>query len=173
MKEHWPGFGPADILLPKGCDLSKWSVVACDQYTSQNDYWQRVTERVGDAPSALKLILPESKLEDGRTEEHIRAINTAMRDYLDADLFQVYPDALIYVERWLDGDTAGLFVRRTDGKTLVDLREADRRRMLQLGARAEHLDVSEECTMCSHERYWSHRYTKGIRGSQAACIVLE
>ena len=138
MKEHWPGFGPADILLPKGCDLSKWSVVACDQYTSQNDYWQRVTERVGDAPSALKLILPESKLEDGRTEEHIRAINTAMRDYLDADLFQVYPDALIYVERWLDGQKlrrglvgavdlecydytpgAGTLIRATEGTVLA------------------------------------------------------
>ena len=87
--------------------------------------------------------------------------------------FETDDDVPQAVERWLDGDTAGLFVRRTDGKTLVDLREADRRRMLQLGARAEHLDVSEECTMCSHEKYWSHRYTKGIRGSQAACIVLE
>ena len=38
MENRWPGFGPADILLPKNCDLSKWSVVACDQYTSQNEY---------------------------------------------------------------------------------------------------------------------------------------
>ena len=87
--------------------------------------------------------------------------------------FETDDDVPRAVERWLDGDTAGLFTRRADGKTLVDLREANRRRMLQLGARAEHLDVSEECTMCSHEKYWSHRYTKGIRGSQAACIVLE
>ena len=104
MKEGWPGFGPADILLPKDCDLSRWSVVACDQYTSQQDYWQRVAEYVGDAPSALKLILPESQLEDGRTEEHIADINATMRDYLDRDRFQVYPDALIYVERWLDSN---------------------------------------------------------------------
>lgn len=42
MNNQWPGFGPADILLPQNCDLTKWSVVACDQYTSQNDYWERV-----------------------------------------------------------------------------------------------------------------------------------
>lgn len=102
MEHRWPGFGPADILLPQNCDLTKWSVVACDQYTSQNDYWQRVAERVGDAPSALKLILPESQLEDGHAAEHIAAIGETMKEYLAAGLFQTYPNALIYVERWLD-----------------------------------------------------------------------
>ena len=53
-------FRPADILLPKDCEYSKWSVVACDQYTSQPEYWQRVEEYVGRAPSTLRLILPES-----------------------------------------------------------------------------------------------------------------
>lgn len=43
-------FRPADILLPKDCEYSKWSVVACDQYTSQPEYWQRVEEYVGRAP---------------------------------------------------------------------------------------------------------------------------
>ena len=43
-------FSPADILLPKDCEYSKWSVVACDQYTSQPEYWQRVEEYVGSAP---------------------------------------------------------------------------------------------------------------------------
>ena len=80
------------------------------------------------------------------------------------------PDA---IDAWLCGDTEGLFTRRPDGKTLVDLRAANVRRALQLGLRESNLDVSEECTFCSHEKYWSHRYTKGIRGSQAACIVLE
>ena len=45
-------FRPADILLPRDCEYCKWSVVACDQYTSQPDYWQRVEEYVGSAPSA-------------------------------------------------------------------------------------------------------------------------
>ena len=79
------------------------------------------------------------------------------------------PDA---VEKYLGGDAEGLFVRRADGKTLVDLRAANRRRLLQLGLREENVDVSEECTVCSHDKYWSHRYTRGRRGSQAACIVL-
>ena len=102
MNNQWPGFGPADILLPQNCDLTKWSVVACDQYTSQNDYWERVAQTVGDAPSTLKLILPESQLEDGHFEEHISDINRTMDEYLDEGLFRTLPNALIYVERWLD-----------------------------------------------------------------------
>ena len=57
------GFIPADILIPSNVDMNKWSVVACDQYTSQPEYWQRVREYVGDAPSTLKLILPEAELD--------------------------------------------------------------------------------------------------------------
>ena len=102
MNNQWPGFGPADILLPQNCDLTKWSVVACDQYTSQNDYWERVAQTVGDAPSTLKLILPESQLEDGHFEEHVADINRTMDEYLEQGLFRTLPNALIYVERWLD-----------------------------------------------------------------------
>ncbi|MBR2581909.1 MAG: peptidoglycan editing factor PgeF [Oscillospiraceae bacterium] len=80
------------------------------------------------------------------------------------------PDA---VSAYLGGDTEGLFVRRADGKTLVDLRGANRRRLIQLGLRGENIDVSDECTVCRHDKYWSHRYTRGQRGSQAAVIVLE
>ena len=52
------GFYPADILLPKGQDMTKWAVVACDQFTSEPEYWQAVEQQVGDAPSTLRLILP-------------------------------------------------------------------------------------------------------------------
>ena len=76
------------------------------------------------------------------------------------------------VERYLGGDTDGLFRRRADGKTLVDLRGANKRRLVQLGLKEENVDVSDECTYCSHDKYWSHRYTRGQRGSQAAVIVL-
>ena len=60
-------FSTADILLPKltAEGMTKWSVVACDQYTSEPEYWQRVEETVGAAPSALRLILPEVWLESG------------------------------------------------------------------------------------------------------------
>ena len=101
MKSGLP-FGPADILLPRDCDMSLWSVVACDQYTSRPDYWQRVENRVGRAPSTLRMILPESCLEGPSVETDIMEINNTMSRYLREGRFQEYPDALIYVERTLD-----------------------------------------------------------------------
>ncbi len=95
-------FRPADILLPKDCEYSKWSVVACDQYTSQPEYWQRVEEYVGRAPSALRMILPESCLEGPNVETDIMDINTTMSRYLREGRFVCHPDALFYVERILD-----------------------------------------------------------------------
>jgi len=86
--------------------------------------------------------------------------------------FETDDDVPAAIETYLDGDVRGLFVRRDDGKTMVDLRGANKRRLLQIGLREENIDISEECTVCSHEKYWSHRYTKGQRGSQAAVIVL-
>ena len=94
-------FRPADILLPKDCEYSKWSVVACDQYTSQPEYWQRVEERVGRAPSALRLILPESCLEGPNVETDITEINNTMSRYLREGRFEEHPSALFYVERTL------------------------------------------------------------------------
>ena len=58
------GFYPADILLPKDQDMTKWAVVACDQFTSEPEYWQAVEQTVGDAPSTLRLILPEANRGD-------------------------------------------------------------------------------------------------------------
>ena len=75
-------FRPADILLPHDCDLTLWSVVACDQYTSQPEYWQRVEERVGRAPSTLRLILPESSLDGPHVETDIMEANNTMSRYL-------------------------------------------------------------------------------------------
>ena len=103
MTNYFEGlpFQPADILLPRNCDLTLWSVVACDQYTSRPEYWQRVEERVGRAPSTLRLILPESCLEGPSVETDIMEINSNMSRYLREGRFQEYPDALIYVERTL------------------------------------------------------------------------
>lgn len=77
------GFGPADILLPKKTDFSKWSVVACDQYTSEPEYWEGTAQIVGDAPSALNLILPEVYLEQDNVSDRIAAIHQTMRQYLE------------------------------------------------------------------------------------------
>ena len=106
----------------------------------------------------------------GARREKIRA---ALGPAIGFCCFETDDDVPDAVEAYLSGDTEGLFVRRPDGKTLVDLRGANKRRLLQLGLREENIDLSEECTVCSHDKYWSHRYTKGNRGSQAACIVLE
>ena len=95
-------FGPADILLPQDCEYAKWSVVACDQYTSQPEYWQRVEEYVGSAPSTLRLILPESCLDGPNVETDIMEINNTMTRYLREDRFRTLPASLIYVERRLD-----------------------------------------------------------------------
>ena len=94
-------FQPADILLPQNCDYDKWSVVACDQYTSQPEYWQRVEERVGRAPSALRLILPESSLDGPQVEIDIMDINATMSRYVREGRFKTLPGAMVYVERTL------------------------------------------------------------------------
>ena len=86
--------------------------------------------------------------------------------------FETDDDVPEAITAWLGGDTEGLFVRRGDGKTMVDLRAANARRLCQLGVAPERIDISEECTFCSHEKYWSHRYTHGMRGGQCACIML-
>ena len=72
-------FLPANILLPKK-DFEKWSVVACDQYTSEPEYWKAVENTVGDTPSALNIILPEVYLKPDNTER-INKINQNMAEY--------------------------------------------------------------------------------------------
>ena len=94
------GFYPAGILLPKkGTDMTKWAVVACDQFTSQPEYWQAVEDTVGDAPSALRLILPEASLNAPDVDARIAAVNAAMGEYLDSGLFETLEDSLLYIER--------------------------------------------------------------------------
>ena len=93
------GFYPADILLPKEADMTKWAVVACDQFTSQPEYWQAVEETVQDAPSTLRLILPEAKLNGPDVDMDIAAINASMKKYLDDGVFKTLSGSLIYIER--------------------------------------------------------------------------
>lgn len=92
-------FRPADILLPEGCDMTRWSVVACDQYTSEPEYWEEVDSLVGGSPSALRLILPEIYLGREDTPARIRDINRKIREYLNNGAFREYKNAMIYVER--------------------------------------------------------------------------
>ena len=89
----------ANILLPKDVDMTKWSVVACDQYTSEPEYWKEVEKEVGSSPSTLNLILPELYLEDTDVEDRIKKINKTMEEYLDDGIFDEYKDTMIYLER--------------------------------------------------------------------------
>lgn len=89
----------ANILLPKDVDMTKWSVVACDQYTSEPEYWKEVEKEVGSSPSTLNLILPELYLEDTDVEDRIKKINKTMEEYLDESMFNEYKDTMIYLER--------------------------------------------------------------------------
>ena len=72
-------FKKGNILIPKNINMNKWSVVACDQYTSEPDYWNEVTTIVGDSPSTLNLTLPEIYLEDKDVEDRIKRINENMK----------------------------------------------------------------------------------------------
>lgn len=95
-------FKAADILLPQGKsseDLSKWAVVACDQYTSEPEYWEDVKDIVGDEKSALNLILPEVYLESSDVDERIEKIHRTMEEYVNSDTFKEYKNSMVYVER--------------------------------------------------------------------------
>ena len=91
-------FGAAEILLPnfEQIDGSRWSVVACDQYTSEPEYWRAVEKTVGDAPSTLRLMLPEIYLEE--SAERLPAIQASMQRVLEEVLI-AHPNAMIYLER--------------------------------------------------------------------------
>lgn len=105
----------------------------------------------------------------GAERENIRA---AIGASIGKCCFECDDDVPATVEKYLGGDTQGLFEKKPNGKTHVDLKGANARRLVQLGLRRENIDVSCECTMCMPEKYWSHRATDGVRGSMAAAIML-
>ncbi|HMV97594.1 MAG TPA: DUF1015 domain-containing protein [Anaerolineales bacterium] len=93
------------VYLPKpGTDLKKWAVIACDQFTSEPEYWHEVEKIVGDAPSTLNLTFPEVHLEKEGGDQRIQNIQSAMRKYMDDGILQPR-DGLIYVERTVAGKT--------------------------------------------------------------------
>ena len=92
-----------DIYLPRvDVDLNKWAVIACDQFTSQPEYWHKVEEVVGKAPSTLNMIFPEVYLDKPGTDERIQRIQHSMLDYLSSGLL-VPQTGMVYVERKVSG----------------------------------------------------------------------
>ena len=103
-------FVPAEILLPdEKTDLGRWACVACDQFTSEPEYWQQAEEVVGAAPSALRLVLPEVYLGGADEAERVAAIQAAMADYAKTVLTRRV-NGFVYLERTqMDGSIrAGL-----------------------------------------------------------------
>ena len=92
-------FNPCDILLPKNADMHKWSVVACDQYTSEKEYWEKIDKKVGSFPSTLRLIFPEAYLDTVDFDSKVKEINETMQSYLDSGIFSEYKNAFVFVKR--------------------------------------------------------------------------
>lgn len=98
-------FRPAEILLPTVEDMTAWSVVACDQFTSEPEYWQEVRKRVDDKPSTLNMILPEAELGVKDADAESDRIYSVMRQYLDGGVFTEVSDSFIFIERTLSDET--------------------------------------------------------------------
>jgi len=95
-------FLPADILIPKTDSMEKWAVIACDQFTSDKAYWERVRRNAEGAVSTINLILPEAELGTELEAAHTAEINRTMADYMKNDVFTTYPNSFVYVERTLE-----------------------------------------------------------------------
>ena len=92
-----------EIMMPReGTDLSKWAVIACDQFTSDPAYWERVRQHAEGSPSTINLILPEAELGTPQEAAHTALINRTMAEYLDVNVFRTLKDSFVYVERTLE-----------------------------------------------------------------------
>lgn len=117
-------FQRADILLPKFSKdsekMKKWSVMACDQYTSEPEYWNEVENTAADSKSTLNLTVPEIYLNDKDIDERIKNTNSVMKNYIEEDIFTEYKNTYVYVERTLANG-----VKRLGIVGMVDLEDYD------------------------------------------------
>ncbi len=94
-------FTSAEILLPRTQDMHRWSVVACDQFSSQPDYWESLEKLTDGVPSTMHLMLPEAYLETRDQFAEAEKINAEMEKYLAEGVFEALDKCYIYVERTL------------------------------------------------------------------------
>lgn len=130
-------FSRADILLPNTKRFDQWAVIACDQFTSDRNYWNRVRRYVGDAPSTIHMILPEAELGEDE-QQKIRSINASMQSYLENGCFQELRNAYIYLERTLEDGSV-----RPGIVGVVDLEEYDYNKGSESSIRATEQTVLE------------------------------
>ena len=98
-------FKPADIMLPKDAPMEIWAVIACDQFTSDYDYWQRVRANAEGCPSTINLVLPEAILGTPEEETQTALINKTMGEYIENGVFTTYANSFVYVERTMENGT--------------------------------------------------------------------
>ena len=108
-----------EVLLPNpGIDPARWAVVACDQYTSQPEYWAETAKLAGDTPSTLHMIYPEVYLGEKEPDRRIASIRASMERYLKEGVLKAH-DGMVYVERQVGGRTRKGLV------TCIDLERYD------------------------------------------------
>jgi hypothetical protein len=88
-----------EIMFPQNVNLSKWAVVACDQYTSEPDYWNNVKMYTKDSPSTLNIIFPEVYLEDGNADDRINTINSNMENYISNRVIDSIGKGFVFIDR--------------------------------------------------------------------------
>lgn len=113
-------FHAGDILIPQKISMKKWACVACDQFSSQMDYWDGVRDFVGQAPSTYHMIFPEALLRQGNREERLASIHQHMEEYLNQNLFRNYRRSFIYLERVMENGK-----KRRGLMGYIDLEEYD------------------------------------------------
>ncbi len=113
-------FHGGDILIPEKISMKKWACVACDQFSSQPEYWEKVKEYVGDEPSTYHMIFPEAMLRTGDREERLNSIHSHMEEYLEKGLFRCCRRSFVYLERTMEN---GKIRRGLMGQ--IDLEEYD------------------------------------------------
>ena len=112
--ENKIGIKVPELMMPsKNVDLTKWACVACDQYTSQPDSWNKCEEIVGDAPSTLRLMLPEIYLEKEGEAERIAAIRKTMDEYVEKGILESKGEGFVFTRRTVK-DVEKICVRNRD-----------------------------------------------------------
>ena len=132
-----PVFQRTDLLIPRDELLPRWPVIACDQFTSQPEYWRRTAETVGSAPSAYHIVFPEAELGED-PDERVASIVRTMREYLASGVFRSFPQCYVYVERRLKNGTI-----RRGVIGAVDLEAYDYRKEAKTPIRATERTVVE------------------------------